>query len=134
MEVRSFLDIFQNAVRRIFNFYLSANKTKGYSTRYINDFNGSSPFEPIYDYDNTKTEIDKVPINQPDTKNDEIYPDPEDFHKKMLNKSRMGNQNHGEDASVIKICKLRLRSWMNRDEFLMISFALNNHLQQLQHA
>lgn len=100
--------------------FVKANKTKGYSTRYINDFNGSSSFEPIYDYDNTKTEIEKVPIQQDATKNDEIYPDPEDFHKKLLNKSRLGNQNHGEDASVIKICKLNEL----RDGYLMISIRL----------
>lgn len=94
--------------KKIFCF---AARTKGYSSRYINDFNITSPFEPIYDYDNTKTEIDKVPIRPQDaTKNDdnlEIYPDPEEFHRKMLNKSRIDSQNHHDDT-VIKICKLRM--------------------------
>lgn len=90
------------------NFCFSA-RTKSYSSRYINDFNITSPFEPIYDYDNTKTEIEKVPLRAQDaTKNDdnlEIYPDPEEFHRKMLNKSRIDSQNHHDDT-VIKICKL----------------------------
>lgn len=32
-----------------------------------------------------------------------IYPDPEIFHQKLLNKSRMENRHH--DDTVIKICK-----------------------------
>lgn len=84
-------------------------KAKSYSSRYINDFNATSPFEPIYDYDNTKTEIDKIPLQQESTKSDDnmeiIYPDPEDFHRKMMNKSRM--ENHHEDT-VIKICELNV--------------------------
>jgi hypothetical protein len=85
-----------------------ANKTRGYSSRYINDFNSTSAFEPIYDYDNTKTEIDKVPLKQTPTKADDnleiIYPDPDEFHRKLLNKSRMENRHH--DDTVIKICEL----------------------------
>lgn len=84
----------------------AANQSNGFSSRYINDFNSTS-FEPIYDYDNTKTDIEKFPL-QSSTKNSEnseiIYPDPEDFHRKMLNKSRMGNRHH--DDTVIKICEL----------------------------
>lgn len=100
--------------RIVINIHFStsaANETKGYSSRYINDFNSTS-FEPIYDYDNTKTEIDKVPLRQSTTKNDEnmeiIYPDPdpEDFHRKMMNKTRMGNRHH--DDTVIKICEYNL--------------------------
>ena len=79
--------------------FSSANKTKGFSSRYINDFNASSSFEPFYDYDNTKTEVDKVSLQQDLTKNEEnldvLYPNPEDI------KSRM--EHHEE--SVIKICK-----------------------------
>lgn len=83
---------------------------KGFSGRYINDFNATSSFEPLYDYDNTKTEVDKIPLQQEATKSDdnlEIYPDPEEFHRKMLNKTRMENQHH--DDTVIKICKLWCR-------------------------
>lgn len=99
----------QNSLRKNFRslILVSNYKAKGYSSRYINDFNASS-FEPIYDYDNTKTEIDKVPLRQDVTKGDDnleiIYPDPEDFHRRMLNKSRMENRHH--DDTVIKICKL----------------------------
>lgn len=92
---------------RKFSKFSTANKTKGFSSRYINDFNATSPLEPIYDYDNTKTEIDKVPFQQDATKDDDsmdiIYPDPMEIHRKMLNKTRMGNQHH--DDTVIKICK-----------------------------
>jgi hypothetical protein len=81
-----------------------ADKAKGkrFSTRYINDFNATSSFEPIYDYDNTRTEIDKVPFQQEAaTKNNDenleiIYPNPDDIRSRM---------SHHEE-SVIKICKL----------------------------
>lgn len=93
---------------RKFSVSSAPNKTKGYSSRYINDFNATSSFEPIYDYDNTKTEIEKVSLRQSATKSDDnleiIYPDPEDFHRKMLNKTRMENRHH--EDTVIKICKL----------------------------
>lgn len=78
------------------------------SSRYINDFeNNSTSFEPVYDYDATKTVIDdkiKTPIQnvQKDESEPEIYPDPEDFHKKLLNKSRINNRH---DENVIKICE-----------------------------
>lgn len=94
------------AIKKFSSDFSSADKIKGLSSRYINDFNATSPFEPIYDYDNTKTEIDKVPFHQDATKNDDsldiIYPDPMEIHRKMLNKSRM--ENHHDDT-VIKICK-----------------------------
>ncbi|CRK92969.1 CLUMA_CG006584, isoform A, partial [Clunio marinus] len=90
---------------------LSANKTKGYSSRYINDFNASQSFEPIYDYDNTRTEVEKVSYRQDASRIDDnldlIYPDPEDFHRRMLNKTRMVNQHN--DDTVIKIYTTRIR-------------------------
>lgn len=49
--------------------------------------------------DKIKTPIQNV---QKDESEPEIYPDPEDFHKKLLNKSRINNRH---DENVIKICE-----------------------------
>jgi hypothetical protein len=96
--------------KKKFHYDLAPNKTKGYSNRYINDDFNASAFEPIYDYDlqpNTQTEIDRFTLRKEAIKNNdenlEIYPDPDDFHRRMLNKSRMENRHH--DDTVIKICK-----------------------------
>lgn len=76
-----------------------AKRPSDYASRYINDFNATSPLEPIYDYDNTRTEIDKVPFHESPTKNNDenleiIYPNPDDIRRM-----------HHEE-SVIKICML----------------------------
>lgn len=110
-----------------------ANKTKGFSSRYINDFNQTSSFEPIYDYDNAKTEIDKLALLKESTKNDDnleiIYPDPEDFHMKMLNKSRMENQLHHDDT-VIKICELNERTFMMNIWWRYVIFVDTTRIRQ----
>lgn len=85
---------------------INLDKTKGYSNRYLNDFNRTS-VEPNYDYDLTKN----YATNKDETKNqndddnlpDIIYPDPETFHRRMLNKTKFGERH---DESIIKICKL----------------------------
>lgn len=85
---------------------MTATKSKGYSSKYINDFNRSA--SPDFDYDLTKnvlTDEIKTPDEtkqQPDD-NLEIYPDPEIFHRRLLNKTRFGDRH---DESIIKICKL----------------------------
>jgi hypothetical protein len=80
-------------------------ESSGYSSRYINDFNKSAAVEPTYDYDLAKSLlVDETQIPD-DLKNeqDDIYPDPEIFHRRILNKTRFGDRH---DESIIKICKL----------------------------
>ena len=85
---------------------ISATKSKGYSSKYINDFNKTSP---DFDYDLTKNvlsdEIQAVEETKQQDDNLEIYPDPEIFHRRILNKSRFGDRH---DESIIKICKLNV--------------------------
>jgi hypothetical protein len=87
--------------------FISATKSKGYSSKYINDFNKSA--SPDFDYDSTKNvlsdEIKTVDEKKQQDDNLEIYPDPEIFHRRLLNKTRFGDRH---DESIIKICKLNV--------------------------
>lgn len=63
--------------------------------------------ERNYDYDLAKkpqATSRNVATPQDDTKDDDLYPDPEIFHRKILNKSRMDGSDR-TDESIIKICK-----------------------------
>jgi hypothetical protein len=91
-------------------FHHLATKSKGYSSKYINDFNKST--SPDFDYDLTKNVLSDEIKTPDETKqqddNLEIYPDPEIFHRRLLNKTRFGDRH---DESIIKICKLN-GPWM----------------------
>jgi hypothetical protein len=65
--------------------------------------------EPSYDYDLVKqpqASSKNVAILQDGTKadDDDLYPDPETFHRKIFNKSRMDGSDRNDD-SIIKICE-----------------------------
>jgi len=53
----------------------------------------------------------------------EIYPDPEEIHRRMLNKSRLNSRN---DESVIKICEyLKVECSLKASSFSLLS--INRH-------
>ncbi|CAG9804799.1 unnamed protein product [Chironomus riparius] len=90
-------------------FVFGATKSKGYSSKYINDFNKSA--SPDFDYDLTKNVLSdeiKTPdeTKQQQDDNLEIYPDPEIFHRRLLNKTRFGDRH---DETLIKIYTTRVR-------------------------
>jgi hypothetical protein len=77
-------------------------ESNGFSSRYINDFNRS---EPTYDYDLAKSLLvdeTQIPDDLKNEQDDVIYPDPEIFHRRILNKTRFGDR---PDESIIKICE-----------------------------
>lgn len=74
--------------------------------KYINDYNKSYLHESIDDYDVIK-EPQAPSRDDAFFKSgikDELYPDPEVFHQKVLNKSRFDGSDR-TNGSIIKICK-----------------------------